>query len=343
MESIKCPTCGAPIFWNTKSEALKCQYCGSAFNPEELKIQDSNSKYDKDNDTFSKTELRTYHCDNCHAEVITASSMLALQCIHCGYSMVDVRKTNASQRPDLVLPFHINKNEAIQKLQKYFKQKPLTPKVFKKNLQLDKTIGMYIPFWLHSFKNTADATMHCENTTTKRDGDDKVVITHQYNVDINGSGYFERIPTDAIVNLNDDTMDALEPYDYGKLQPFNPGYMSGYYSEYFNIDSEDSRQRAENRAREYMKEELEIQAGNFETKKTITYNDKITEYKKELAILPVWVYKTTHKGKEYTFAVNGETGEVVGKSPISISKLLAFSTIAFVITQIIGHIITIMA
>ena len=48
----------------------------------------------------------------------------------------------------------------------------------------------------------------------------------------------------------------------------------------------------------------------------------MTNLNAKYAMLPVWLLNVTYKGKEYLYAINGETGKIVGKLPISVQKLL---------------------
>ena len=43
----------------------------------------------------------------------------------------------------------------------------------------------------------------------------------------------------------------------------------------------------------------------------------------EYALLPVWVYYYSYRGKKYTYYVNGQSGKVLGKTPVSKGKMLA--------------------
>ena len=57
--------------------------------------------------------------------------------------------------------------------------------------------------------------------------------------------------------------------------------------------------------------------------------DKIT-YK--YVILPVWICNYSYNNKKYQFMVNGETGKIVGKTPVSPIKVTA---LVFVIIAVI--------
>ncbi len=51
--------------------------------------------------------------------------------------------------------------------------------------------------------------------------------------------------------------------------------------------------------------------------------------KSDYVLLPVWMISYDYNQSDYTFAMNGQTGKVVGKPPISTGKVTAwFSGIA---------------
>ena len=53
-------------------------------------------------------------------------------------------------------------------------------------------------------------------------------------------------------------------------------------------------------------------------------------------LLPVWVLTYRAKGNDiFFFAMNGQTGEIVGKLPLDIKKLLGLGAIIFAITLVI--------
>ena len=47
-------------------------------------------------------------------------------------------------------------------------------------------------------------------------------------------------------------------------------------------------------------------------------------------MLPVWMVNINYKNKKYTFAMNGQTGKMVGDIPIDIPKAIIISIILFI-------------
>lgn len=53
------------------------------------------------------------------------------------------------------------------------------------------------------------------------------------------------------------------------------------------------------------------------------------------AMLPVWTLMYEHKGKRYFFAMNGQTGKVVGELPISAGRAALASALIWIVMALI--------
>lgn len=356
MKKYSCKTCNAELYWDSNAGCLLCEYCGSKFqisdfDETETKEEEKKSEIvpEKANENEVATdesesgELVVYKCTECGAEIVTAKSTIATTCAYCGRAIALTNKTVGKFKPDAVIPFAIDEEKAKEIYKKYCQSSFLTPKHFKDENEIKKMKGIYVPFWLHSFRNDANGTLSCENTTTKRSGDDKIIIHHQYNVLMEAKGKFDKIPTDGLKSLDNSLMDAIEPFNYDNLQDFNPAYMAGYYAEEYNESKNDTKQRAFDRAATAMKQEMIANAGSYEKKAIITYNDNIHKYSSKYVMLPVWLFNTEYKGKKYTFAINGDSGKITGKLPIAFGRLFGSITATVVLTQVIALIARVFA
>ena len=65
--------------------------------------------------------------------------------------------------------------------------------------------------------------------------------------------------------------------------------------------------------------------------------------KAKYALYPVWLLNTTWKGQKYTFAMNGQTGKLVGDLPTDMGKFWAiFAAIAVPVSAIAAAILMLM-
>ena len=338
MQKFNCKTCGAELYWDSEANCLKCEYCDSEYQVSDfesteteqqalgaqLEIEEPQSaeEYAKATDDSEIEDLVVYQCSHCKAEIVTARSTVATTCAFCGRAISITNKLVNGFKPDAIIPFEINEKEAKDIYKKYIKSTFLTPKEFSTESVLKKMKGIYVPFWLHSFESDTRATIYCENITSHRSGDDKVIDHDMYQVTVEAKGSFKDIPTDGLKHLDDTLMDAIEPFDYSKLTGFNPAYMAGYYAEEYNENDKVTRERAKDRAAQTMKSQMEQEAGMYAVKQLRSYDEDLSEINAKYAMLPVWLLNVTYKEKEYLYAINGETGKIVGKLPVSVQKLL---------------------
>ena len=62
------------------------------------------------------------------------------------------------------------------------------------------------------------------------------------------------------------------------------------------------------------------QVKDYNTVTEKTHDVKINNLKHRYALLPVWILNTVWNGNKYTFAMNGQTGKLVGNVPCSMGK-----------------------
>ena len=131
---------------------------------------------------------------------------------------------------------------------------------------------------------------------------------------------FLRIPVDAATQMDDATMDSLEPYDMSKAVPYDAAYFSGYLADKYDVSSKDSEPRANDRVRTTFVNKMQEAVKGYDSilKKNESIN--LTGGKSEYAMLPVWMMSGKFEGKTYHFAVNGQTGRMVGELPVDKSK-----------------------
>lgn len=335
MQKYNCKNCGAELYWDSNANCLKCEYCDCEYRPADFKDETLKNQTDHDSpapetadehaaatDHSDSLDLVVYKCSHCSAEIVTAKSTIATTCAYCGRAISMTGKLVDNFRPDSVIPFAITETQAKEIYTKYIHSSFLTPKTFGTDSTLKKMKGVFVPFWLHSFTNQTKALLYCENISSKRRGDDKIIEHHMYHVNMDTEGTFSKIPTDALKNLDNALMDALEPFDYEKIEAFNPAYMAGFYAEEYNEDKDTTIERAKNRARETMRNQTLEAAGMYGVKTIHNSSDSFLNSTSKYTMLPVWLLNVDYKGKDYLYAINGETGKITGKLPICPKKLI---------------------
>lgn len=348
MEALdnKCPACSAKIDFNPKNQKWDCKYCGSKFTLEEMqKYQNASSKEEnKKAETKKSTkkeeteDLDIYHCKNCGAEVMADENTTATFCVYCGSTAILKEKIMEGTMPTQIIPFKNVKQDAIEKFKGLSKNRPLMPKFFNETKNIEKISGVYIPFWTYNLNVSGNIDFTYDHVTTWSDYNYCYTKTDTYLAKRNSNMNFERVLVDGSSRFDDDLMDSLEPFHYKGLVEYNHAYLSGFLAEKYDVDEKKAIVRANKRA---MNTAIET------TRKTVTGAGptvsknklNIKKIKNDYILLPVWMVNVKYKDKTYTFAMNGQTGKMVGNIPLSMKRTVAFSILIFSIVEVITCIV----
>lgn len=365
----KCPNCGADMAFDTQTGLLRCGSCGRtdnieqmagnkhagagdvSYNMDEEDIRAANSGFeynyadpsDKDEQasysTFQGNEATEYHCNNCGAVLITDTQTTATTCSFCGAGVVLGDRLSGSLAPSKVIPFTINKVQAQEAFKKWCKKGLLTPGDFMTADRIKNITGIYVPFWLYDMNGRGEAEATCTRVRTYTHGDWIYTETKYYHVwrkvDLN----YNQIPCDASKKMEDTMMDKLEPYQYGNLKDFNMPYLAGYIAEKYDFTDEQMLPRIKQRVGGYVDSYLRSTIAGYTTvnihRKDINVRKKQAHY----TLMPVWMVCYDYRQAEHIFAMNGQTGKIVGKPPLSKAKIAAWftgiSTGCFILFQLI--------
>ncbi|MBR4441022.1 MAG: hypothetical protein IKS00_05670 [Bacteroidales bacterium] len=322
---LKCPTCGSNLQFNAETQNFKCDFCGSAFTQEEIfkitKDSDEDTRT-QGQDIESQPELNLFACRNCGAEMVTDENTAATFCVYCGSAGIMKSRLEGKFRPELIIPFKTTKQDAINAYNNYRKGKHLAPDEFGKKENIEKITGVYIPFWLYDGNSRGFLSGERHDITTWRSGDYRYTKTDIYHVERAGDISFEKVPADGSKKFDDDTMDSIEPFDFNEFQPFNYSFLSGFLAEKYDVGPEEDKERAQLRMGNSLMASL---YGTISGSLLGAQQQKDTVFTGiRYAMLPVWMLNTKIKDKMHTFAMNGQTGKIVGDIPIDKGKAWRF-------------------
>lgn len=329
IQEYKCPNCGGTVIFDSATQRMKCEYCLSEFDMEALKFHDEKLKDAAQKDNMEWKEpagsewqdgeadgLRVYNCTSCGAEIVGDENMAATSCPYCNNPVVIMGQFYGNLKPDYIIPFKLDKNAAKEALRKHYKGKRLLPKVFKDENHIDEIKGVYVPFWL--FDADADADIQYRATRVRRWSDSKYDYkeTKTYSVNRSGSVGFQHIPVDGSSKMADDLMESIEPFDFSGAVDFQTAYLSGYLADKYDVDEKQSEERANKRIKVSTEQAFASTVTGYTTVRPESSNIRLKNSKAKYALYPVWLLNTTWKDKKYTFAMNGQTGKLVGDLPL---------------------------
>ena len=328
LQEYKCPCCGGAIEFNAAVGKMKCPYCDSEFEPESLASYDEELKNQQEDsmnwDTAAgeawqpgeEERLRVYVCNSCGGEIVGDESMAATLCPFCDNPVVLKGQFAGDLRPDLVIPFKLDKKAAKETLKAHYKGKRLLPKVFKDENHIDEIKGIYVPFWL--FDTDSEASVRYRATRTRMWSDSKYNYTETsyFSVTRGGNVSFENVPVDGSTKMADELMESIEPYNINEAVDFQTAYLAGYLADKYDVTAEDSIKRANERIKKSTEDAMASTVQGYTSvipeHSSVRFNNGRARY----ALYPVWILNTTWKDNKYTFAINGQTGRIAGDLPV---------------------------
>ena len=311
----KCPKCDAVLKFNPEDQNWKCEYCRSLFNLSDLKTT-------KLSEETNNTEIDIYTCENCGAQIIADANTSATSCIYCKNTAILKNKLEGIFNPDYLIPFKTTKEDAINTFKKFTKGKWLMPKAFNIKKNIKDISGIYVPFWIYSYDSTGVIEAKCEKVSTWTSGDYRYTKTDEYRVIRGGNVAFKNIPVDGSKKFQNDIMNSIEPYDYKDLKEFNYSYLSGFLSEKYDMSKEESKNEANQRAKNSFISQMKSDIKFYDSKRVVDSSINLYNEKSFYVLLPVWFLNIKYKDKIYPFAMNGQTGKFVGDIPIDVKKAI---------------------
>ena len=363
--NYQCPSCTGPLHFSGASGRLECEYCAASYDVAEIEAlyaeKEKNAAAAKQTakegsagqsvpsvdgsawDTSDFCEdwgaegdgMRVYGCPSCGAQLICEESTAAASCPYCGNPTVVPGQFSGALRPDFIVPFKLSKEEAVKALKSHYKGKFFLPKSFISENHVQEIRGIYVPFWMFDGEAEGDAHYEAARSRTYRSGDYEITETKHYDVYRAGTVTFEKVPVDASSKMPDGHMDSIEPYDYKELKPFSTAYLPGFLADKFDVTVEQSRQRADQRCEGTLASALRGTVKRYDLCILRDSSVHLRRGKVHYALMPVWMLNTKWHGKDFIFAMNGQTGKLVGDLPVSWGKFWGlFAAIAIPLSVI---------
>ena len=325
----KCPCCGGSVVFDASSQKVKCPYCDSEFDVSEMTKNEGDLDIGVDDlasnggEEWSEQELyglSEYQCQSCGGDIYSDETTSATLCPYCGNAVVLKGRLSGVLKPDKVIPFKKTKEVALKGLEDHCGGKRFVPKKFIENNKLEEIKGLYVPFWVYDADLDANIEYEGVDERTWTSGNTEYTERKYYRVVRAGDIAFDHVPADGSSKMPDDLMESIEPFDYNEAQDFTTGYLSGYVADKYDVDQEQVRPRVRKRMAE----------GAADAFRSTVHYDEVYVKNSEISakssnvnyvLYPVWLMNTDWNGKKFIFAMNGQTGKMVGNLPTDMLKL----------------------
>ncbi|GBU26492.1 hypothetical protein R84B8_00002 [Treponema sp. R8-4-B8] len=350
IKEYKCPNCGGAVKFDSSSQSMKCPFCDAEFQVSTIEeYQKQLQVAEKDNVKWDGKEtaqeweqkelddLSTGSCPSCGAELLGDKNTASMVCPNCGNTQIVLRRLTGLLKPEYIISFKLDKKVAVEALKNFYKDKRLLPDSFKDENRVNSIQGVYLPFWLFDANAQGHVCYKGAKTRVWSDSRYDYTKTDYYSIVRDGSLQFKKIPVDGSEKMDDDYMDAIEPFDYTQMTGFETAYLSGYLTEKYDVDAEKSKERAVKRIKGSVEVEFARSVIGYESVTTQSSTVSVEQGKVSYSLFPVWVLNTKYKNENYMFLMNGQSGRLVGKLPADRGKYWKYLAL---IAGIIGAVST---
>ena len=335
--NFTCDGCGATLHYSPLSNSLSCKFCS---NREHIPLLDETiEEYDFHEalellGTENSREInKEVKCSKCAVTFSLNPYSISSNCPYCSTPAITdfVKKII----PKSILPFSITDDDATKRFKKWVGSLWFAPSKLKDFVVGDKQlIGYYLPHWTYDSQTYSRysgqrGTIYYV-TVEKRvivDGRERLVREREARIKwtpVSGvvSNFFDDITVGASKTISHTILESLSPWNTNKLVPFDEKYLSGFESEEYTIGLDSGFDFAKIKMDRVIRRDIKADIGGDQQQiSSVDTKHSNTTYKN--ALFPVWVAEFKWKGKVYNYAINGQSGEVVGERPYSVLKIVA--------------------
>ena len=320
-----CPNCGAGLAFDAEKQKFACEFCLSEFTEEALTnsgASEEAARHQKLDEEYCES-MNAYICSNCGAEVVADETTAADFCAYCHNPVVLSGKLSGQMRPDKIIPFKYDKQAAEEKFLQFAKKKWFLPRDFFAPKQAEKITGIYFPFWVTDADTDSSMKANATKVRSWRMGNTIYTETSRFVVSRGGDIHFEDIVSSALDEADKEMLEGILPYPSESMIDFSMPYLSGFVAKKRNIERASLTEEVRARMKRYAETLLKETISGYATVNVSDTRVNVLKSHWEYTLMPIWMLTYRKNGKAYTYAMNGHTGKIYGKLPVSFPKLAA--------------------
>lgn len=308
-----CPNCGGNLKFDIPSQQLSCEYCQTQADPYSFE--------DKAEKSFANMdyEVTVFSCPQCGGEIVSTDNSAAEFCTFCGASTILHSRLSNEKRPSYIIPFKKTKEDCKNAYSALMKKAIFAPDALKDPKHIDGFRGIYMPYWAFYVKQQGEFGL--KGSRSRRRGD--YIVTDHFDLKGDIDAYYKGLSYDASSSFDDNISEKLAPFDVKGMKAFTPAFLSGFYADTADVDSEEYRAEAESFAKEESVKKIHAtpQFAGMSIQGDLSANDLGTHTKEvDSTMFPVWFMSYRNAGRVAYATVNGQTGKVITDLPVDVRK-----------------------
>jgi hypothetical protein len=278
-----------------------------------------------------RAHATTFACNQCGAS-LAFDGVRTETCPYCA-SPNFVERPPAANQPDpsFLVTFTCEARAAKLQLEQWIGNRSLFADPALRHAKVEDLRGVYAPAYLYSAvartEYSAQIGEHYTETETytETDKDGNTVtktrtVTRTEYRPLSGQhvGYVTDVIVSASAGLANTELAHLEPFDLRQLRRYSPALISGWITEEFSRPADDCRRLSRGEA----VEEVGLRLRRFmpgDSFSDLVWRSQVEWESLDPVIVPVWVLAVRYRGDKppLRVVINGQTGKVHGKAPLS--------------------------
>jgi DNA-directed RNA polymerase subunit RPC12/RpoP/ABC-type cobalt transport system substrate-binding protein len=336
MPELNCPKCDAPIAYEEADggKAIKCTNCGA----DVLAIE-------------AAEKLISLKCAGCGGAIDLRPGMTEAVCQYCGASYLlppSVAPATKADVPEYLVPFKIFQSNMLEHLNEWLDSGVFTASDADKAATVVKVTAKYVPYYIcnceaNSSWSGQNSTTHYRTVTKTRVDSQGRRQSYQaqepykqwHHASGSHAGHY-RVAIVASPAISQEDADSLIgdvgnfTGDEGALPFGQSAREDNYPVEQATFDSQEARRRAKMKI-----EVLERSACESQVERLDSCSTSLSDLTARLSYHPIWWVTYNYKAKPYNCIMDGSTGAVTGKKPISKTKVVIAIVLAVIVLIII--------
>lgn len=252
-----------------------------------------------------------------------------MRCPFCDAPSVVTRASPNRPRPIFALGFLIEREPANQAMRRWISLQKMAPFGLKRSAP-ERITGVYLPAYLYSAtarsQYQASIAEKYEKLAIENDSNGKTIGKREETEyrDLTGQHvtYLADILVTASRNVTNQELEAIEPFDLGKLRHYSAALVAGWSAEEPSLLPEESVRMARAEAETSISNALHCFMPG-DGVKTLRHTTEFLEESSDPTLVPVWIFAIRYHPRKppVRILVNGQTGKVGGAIPFSWPKL----------------------
>ena len=293
-------------------------------------------------------ETRVLSCESCGAQVEFDGVEHAKECPFCATPIVTDSGTHRHIKPKGLLPFGQTERQARDAMSEWLGALWFAPNGLQAFARKGRKMqGIYVPYWTFDadtdsqYSGQRGTVYYVTETHTNSEGKSESRQIQKIRwTSVRGrvKRWFDDVLVLASKSLPEKYTDALEPWDLGAMEPYQPEYLAGFRAEGYAVELEDGYDTARKKMDQQIRRDVKFDIGG-DRQRISSVSTDVTDVTFKHVLLPVWLAAYKFRGKTYRFVVNGRTGRVQGERPWSIAKIATTVILGLIAAGVIGYFI----